>query len=71
MRVYDISLRFKYAGVNIDLITDNMREAIERALKTDAEVCYVLVNYSALFSTQNIMLDIKKEQENGGEQNER
>ena len=71
MRVYDISLRFKYAGVNIDLITDNMREAIERALKTDAEVCYVLVNYSALFSTQNIMLDIKKEQENGGEKNER
>ena len=71
MRVYDLSLRFKYAGVNIDLITDNMREAIERALKTDAEVCYVLVNYSALFSTQNIMLDIKKEQENGGEKNER
>ena len=71
MRVYDISLRFKYAGVNIDLITDNMREAIERALKTDAEVCYVLVNYSALFSTQNIMLDIKKERENGGEKNER
>lgn len=65
MRVYDISLRFKYADVNIDLITNNMREAIEHALETDAEVCYVLVNYSALFSTQSIMLDIKREQENG------
>ncbi len=68
MRVYDIALRFKYDGVKLDLITDSMREAIEKALATDAEVCYVLVNYSALFSTQKIMLDIKKEK--GGEKNE-
>lgn len=63
MRIYDISLRFKYDNIDIDLITHDMREAIVKAMETDAEVCYVLVNYSALFSTQNIMLELQKEKE--------
>ncbi len=62
-RLYDLALRFKYSDVKIDKITDNIQEAIEDALKTDAEVCYVLVNYTALFGTQEIMLSIKKELE--------
>lgn len=62
-RIYDISLRFKYDNVDINLITHDMREAIVKAMETDAEVCYVLVNYSALFSTQNIMLELQKEKE--------
>ncbi len=63
MRLYDLALRFKYSDVNVDYIAEDMRAAIEKCLSSDAEVCYVLVNYTALFSTQNIMLEIKKEQD--------
>lgn len=70
MRIYDLSLRFKYAEVKVDCITKNMRQAIERCMKTDAEVCYVLVNYTALFPTQSTMMDIKKELKAGGSDNE-
>lgn len=62
IRLYDISLRFKYADVKVDYITRNMKQAITRCLSTDAEVCYVLVNYTALYPTQTTMLEIKKEQ---------
>ncbi len=61
IRMYDMSLRFKYAEVHVDFETYDMRAAIERALATDAEVVYVLVNYTALFSTDNVMLAIKRE----------
>ncbi len=60
IRVYDISLRFKYAGVKVDFETTDMKAAIERALSTDSEVVYVLVNYTALYSTETVMLGIKK-----------
>lgn len=69
IRLYDISLRFKYADVKVDNITRSMKEAIKRCLKTDAEVCYVLVNYTALFSTQTTMLEIQKELKTGGNEN--
>lgn len=71
IRLYDISLRFKYAGVNVDYITKSMKEAIERCINTDAEVCYVLVNYTALYPTQTTMLEVKKELESGGGLSER
>lgn len=61
IRLYDISLRFKYADIKVDHITQNMKQAITRCLSTDAEVCYVLVNYTALYPTQTTMLEIKKE----------
>lgn len=62
IRLYDIALRFKYADVPVDHVTKSMRQAILNCLKTDAEVCYILVNYTALFSTQKLMLDLQKEQ---------
>lgn len=62
-RLYDLSLRFKYSDIKMDKITENMREAISACLETDSEVCYVLVNYTVLFGTQEIMLDMKKELE--------
>lgn len=68
IRLYDISLRFKYADIKVDYITHNMKQAIMRCLSTDAEVCYVLVNYTALYPTQTTMLEIKKEL--GGGKNE-
>ena len=66
IRLYDISLRFKYADVKVDNITRSMKKAIKRCLETDAEVCYILVNYTALFSTQTTMLEIQKELKTGG-----
>ncbi len=62
MRRYDVALRFKYSGITPKLITENIREAILACQSSDAEVCYVLVNYTMLFSTENIMLEIQKEQ---------
>lgn len=62
IRMYDISLRFKYAGVKVDFMTSDMREALKRCLAhSDAEVCYVLVNYTALYPTQTAMLKLSGE----------
>lgn len=61
IRLYDLALRFKYADVKVDHICEDIRTAITNCLDTDAEVCYVLVNYTALFSTENTMLEVKKE----------
>lgn len=61
IRLYDISLRFKYADIKVDHITPNMRQAILNCLKTDAEICYILVNYTALYPTQTTMLELQKE----------
>lgn len=69
IRLYDISLRFKYADVKVDYVERKMKNAIERCLKTDAEVCYVLVNYTALYPTQTTMLEIQKELKTGGSEN--
>ena len=40
-----------------------LKEAIEKCLNSDSEVVYALVNYTALFSTQNILLEMSKEKE--------
>lgn len=69
-RRYDLALRAKYADIKWDLITEDMKFALQRCLTSDAEVCYVLVNYTMLFSTQSTMLDIQKEIEKGGKENE-
>ncbi len=71
IRLYDISLRFKYSDVKVDSINPDMRSAILNTLNTDAEVCYVLVNYTALFSTQTIMLELseKRKKEINEEEN--
>lgn len=65
MRRYDLALRFKYCGVKVDVITEDMKSFIESCTLSDAEVCYVLVNYTALFSTEKAILEIKKERERG------
>ncbi len=60
-RLYDLALRFQYADKKVDTVTPNMREALLACTKTDAEVCYVLVNYTVLFPTQSTMLEMQKE----------
>ncbi len=64
IRVYDLALRFKYSGIEPDMVTEDMEKAIINAMETDAEVCYVLVNYTALFGTQKILKAMRKEKEN-------
>jgi len=64
-RLYDLALRFKYSDIKVDYVSTDMRTLIQNCLETDAEVCYALVNYTALFGTEKIMLEIKKEQERG------
>ena len=61
IRLYDIALRFKYSDVKVDLITKDMKSAILKALDTDTEIVYILVNYSAMYTTEDIMLELKKE----------
>ena len=60
IRVYDISLRFKYAGIDVDMMTDSMKAAVEAALRTDSEVVYILVNYTALYSTERVLNELMK-----------
>ena len=66
IRLYDIALRFKYADIEVNSITSDMKQAVRACLETDAEVCYVLVNYTALYPTQTALLELKKELDNGG-----
>ncbi|MGN0162377.1 MAG: MurT ligase domain-containing protein [Candidatus Ornithomonoglobus sp.] len=61
IRVYDISLRFKYAGIDVDMMTDSMKDAVVKALSTDSEVVYVLVNYTALYPTEGVLKELEKE----------
>ena len=60
MRMWDLGLRFKYADIIPDLITDNMSEAIKRTLETDSEVVYVMVNYTAMYPTENVLKELYK-----------
>lgn len=60
IRKWDISLRFKYAGIEPDLITSDMAEAVEKALLTDSGVVYVLVNYTALYPTEAVLNELLK-----------
>lgn len=59
IRVYDISLRFKYAGIDVDFMTNNMKYAVSKAVKTDSEVVYILVNYTALYPTEAVLKELE------------
>ena len=37
-----------------------MEEAVRKALETDSEVVYVLVNYTALFPTEEVLKELLK-----------
>ncbi len=63
MRMWDISLRFKYEDINVDMITPSMSKAVKTCLKSDSDVCYVLVNYTALYPTEAVLTSLLK---NGG-----
>jgi UDP-N-acetylmuramyl tripeptide synthase len=54
IRCQDMRLRMKYVDIHSELIAD-VRTAIEARVKDGCKNLYVLVNYTALFSTRNIL----------------
>ena len=60
-RMYDLGLRFKYADINADLITADIKEAFTKALATDSEVVYAIVNYTVMFPAEEILKNLLKE----------
>ena len=66
LRLYDLALRFKYVDMPVDMVSKNLREVLEQCQKTDAEVCYVLANYTAVYPAKATMLELKKDLEKEG-----
>lgn len=63
-RRYDLALRFKYADIKCDVITEDMKSFVSScAISDESEVCYVLVNYTMLFSTERILSELKADKE--------
>lgn len=60
IRLWDISLRFKYADIKVDMMTHDMAEAVKKALASDSEAVYVLVNYTALYPTESVLNELMK-----------
>ena len=60
VRRYDTALRFKYDDTEVDVLTDSMKDAILKALETDSEIIYVMVNYTAMYSTEAILKELER-----------
>ena len=60
VRRYDTALRFKYDDTEVDVLTDSMKDAILKALNTDSEIIYVMVNYTAMYSTEAILKELER-----------
>ena len=59
IRCQDMRLRLKYVDIFTDLIED-VKTAIEKRLQDGCGNLYVLVNYTALYSTHNILKEMEK-----------
>lgn len=60
VRRYDTALRFKYSDIDLDMVTDSMKDAILNALKTESEIVYAMVNYTAMYSTEAILKELER-----------
>ncbi len=59
IRCQDMRLRLKYVDIQADLV-ENVKTAIERRIADGCGNLYVLVNYTALYSTHNILKEMEK-----------
>ncbi len=59
LRGRDMRLRLKYVSIKADLI-DDVKTAIEKKIQDGCGNLYVLVNYTALYSTHNILKAMEK-----------
>ncbi len=53
IRKEDMALRLKYAGFNNVKCVENTKDELLKVAGGKGEICYVLINYTALFDTQN------------------
>ena len=60
MRRYDLALRIKYAHLGDASTADITPETLMQIINGKGEVCYMLVNYTALFSTQNMLKELEQ-----------
>lgn len=61
IRCEDMRLRMKYVDISSELIED-VKSAVEARIKDGCKNLYVLVNYTALFSTRNMLSEMEKKQ---------
>lgn len=59
IRCQDMRLRMKYVDIKSELIAD-VRQALEARIMDGCKNLYVLVNYTALFSTRNMLAEMQK-----------
>lgn len=59
IRALDMQLRMKYVDIEAEAVTD-VKQAIEKRLADGCGNLYVLVNYTALFSTRDILVNMQK-----------
>lgn len=64
IRHNDVAVRFKYADIENAEDIEDVKTAILKGIEEESEVLYVLVNYTALFSTQNILKGLEAEKWN-------
>lgn len=60
-RNYDLAIRFLYMSRTADFILNDIKRCIYLALASKSEVVYLIVNYSALVYTENILNSIMKQ----------
>lgn len=60
IRCYDMRLRLKYVDISSEL-EENVENAIRKRISDGTGNLYVLVNYTALFSTRNILKRLEEE----------
>jgi len=63
IRKYDMALRLKYAHFSDVAISDNNRQTLEKLVSGNGDVCYVLVNYTAMFSAHDNLSDMSDKKE--------
>lgn len=61
IRHNDLAVRFKYAELEPLTDFEDIKSAIKKGLEDESDVLYVLVNYTALFSTQKILKGMEEE----------
>ncbi len=63
IRKEDVAVRFKYAGIDEEfyIIQEDIKSAIIDLVSRAGDVCYILVNYTALFSTQDTLKELEKQ----------
>jgi len=52
MRKYDVGLRLKYEGFESIEFVENTKDTLDFLAHKNGEICYMLINYTALFETQ-------------------